>query len=748
MPVTVPSIDDRRYQDLLNETLARIPVHNPEWTNFSRSDPGITLVELFSFLAENLLYRANQIPERNRRKFLSLLGVPLQPGAAARGLVKFVNDRGGEPQTITISEGLEVRANEVPFRTTQTIDVLPIEAALFVKRERTDASDTLKEYYRQLYASYRSQPAPPDLKLYDTVAFAAEGKGVVDLGETVDRSLWIALLVRAGDMATIPDPLTRAREAIEGKTLSLGLVPELAHGSRDLRAGGAVSERSAQVEYSLPTGGALDASRVPKYRQLDARQSADVLAVPGVVQLTLPAASELQLWTNLDPLESGVGDFPPAIEDSVLEDRVITWLRVRPAGGGTARLLWAGINTATIVQRARVINEVLPDGTGEPDQAATLANAPVIRGSVTITVEGSEQPWREIDDLFAAAPEVPSPDLRTPPSDVRAPSGPTDVFLLDPESGQIRFGDGVHGRRPPSGKRIRATYEYSRAELGNVGEGSIATGPTLPAGIKVINPVRTWGGSRSETVAQGEKQIARYVQHRDRLVTAEDFKTITERTPGVDIGRVDVLAAYAPGAGRDEAGGAPGAVTLLVVPRFDREQPRAPRPDPLFLDAVCKHLDPRRLVTTEVFLRGPDYQPIWISVGIKPIGGVDLPKVRDAVRQELFDFLSPLRVDRPAGAQRTFEAWPLRKPVVDRELMAVASRVDGVMLVTNVLVAHGTKDAAPEIPMRGLQLPRVMGISVVEGDPLDLALLRGAVTPVADRPPASFVPVPIIPEEC
>src|ERR1041384_1606155 len=105
MPLQIPSIDDRRYQDLVTEALARIPVHNPEWTNFNRSDPGVTLIELFAFLTESLLYRANQIPERNRRAFLSLLGVPLQPATSARGVVTISNERGPR-QTIPLNAGI------------------------------------------------------------------------------------------------------------------------------------------------------------------------------------------------------------------------------------------------------------------------------------------------------------------------------------------------------------------------------------------------------------------------------------------------------------------------------------------------------------------------------------------------------------------------------------------------------------------------------------------------------------------
>src|SRR5215472_9800305 len=134
MPLTIPTLDDRRYQDLLNEALARISVHNPEWTNFNESDPGVTLIEVFAFLTENLLYRSNQIPERNRRKFLSLLGIPLQPAVPAHGLVTISNDR-GPLATLSLNDDIEVLAGQVPFRTDNGLDVLPIEAQVYFKRQ-------------------------------------------------------------------------------------------------------------------------------------------------------------------------------------------------------------------------------------------------------------------------------------------------------------------------------------------------------------------------------------------------------------------------------------------------------------------------------------------------------------------------------------------------------------------------------------------------------------------------------------
>jgi predicted phage baseplate assembly protein len=361
---------------------------------------------------------------------------------------------------------------------------------------------------------------------------------------------------------------------------------------------------------------------------------------------------------------------------------------------------------------------------------------------------------------LSAGPEVQITDPKLPPGAKPPTDLPTEVFVVDAEAGQIKFGDGFRGKRPPAGAKLLVSYDYGVGSAGNVGAGSIRTSPALPAGIKVSNSVRTWNGAEAETVTEGEKQISRYLQHRDRLVNATDFETIAMRTPGVDIGRVDVLPAFNPDLTPNAAGDAPGAVTLMLIPRTDLRQPDAPVPDDVFLNAVCRYLDPRRLVTTELFLKGPVYKGIWVSVGINVIAGVATAEVREAVKQALLDFLAPLSTSAGtigdsltsltapsyASAQK---GWPLCKPVTARELLAVASRVSGVLLVNDVWIAEGDKPKADQISVSGLELPRVLGITVAIGDPMDIDQLRGQTTAApVDATTPQIVPVPVIPEEC
>src|SRR5437899_7356875 len=83
MPLLPPNLDDRTYAQLVAEAKTLIPRYTPEWTDHNESDPGITLIELFAWMTEMLLYRVNRIPERNYIEFLRLLGIELLPARPA-----------------------------------------------------------------------------------------------------------------------------------------------------------------------------------------------------------------------------------------------------------------------------------------------------------------------------------------------------------------------------------------------------------------------------------------------------------------------------------------------------------------------------------------------------------------------------------------------------------------------------------------------------------------------------------------
>jgi hypothetical protein len=755
MPLPIPTIDDRRYKDLVDELVARIPVHTPEWTNFNAADPGITLIHLFAHLTESMLYRANQIPERNRLKFLQLLGIGLGPAQEARGLVGFANEQ-GERGGLVIPAGTQLAAGSVAFRTTTGLDVLPIESRCYVKRSLTpDAA--LAAYYAMLYASY-GRPAPDGYALYETVEIDP-AKGV-DFAQAMDRTVWIALLARKDEPAANPtDPWVELREALAGRTLSLGLVPDTAAQTRILAPAAEASPIEQVLSFALPRGDLAvpldeEGAPAPSYQQLAARADFDPLTTAGIVELALPEASRLAGWSALDPLEAGVGELPPFIEDDRVAGRIVTWLKISAGAAASVRLAWLGINAAQVRQRIEVNAERLGEGDGTPGQRFPLARRPVLAGSVKIAgVAGTvRREWQPIDDIAAADPEVPLHDPAAPPRELQP-----DRFTLDAEAGVVAFGDGLTGRRPARGEVLYASYAYCEGREGNVGAGAINRGPLLPAGVRVANPVPTWGGADSESVADGEKQIRRRLQNRDRLVTAADFVSIAWRTPGIDLGRIEVIPAAHPDVWPVTPGSVPGAVTIMAVPAFDAAFPAAPRPDRLFVDALCGYLDPRRLVTTELAIRGPSYVGIWVSVGIEIAGGQSAAEVTERVKAQVKAHLSPLPREglsvrdlieplyAPEG-DPALRGWPLGRAVNARTILAEVARVPGVVSVADVLLAQGAGPAVESVGIEGLELPELLGISVAIGDPAPLDQLRGAHS--VDGAQVRRLPVPVLAETC
>jgi hypothetical protein len=195
----------------------------------------------------------------------------------------------------------------------------------------------------------------------------------------------------------------------------------------------------------------------------------------------------------------------------------------------------------------------------------------------------------------------------------------------------------------------------------------------------------------------------------------------------VSLGRVEILPLFNP----DQADiAAPGAVTVMVIP----SGPGAPEPDLMFLDAVCNYLEPRRLVTTEVYVRGPVYVGLYVSIGVDVTAGQDIATVTQAVRTAVRRYLSPL-CGGPSGT-----GWPLSKTVDPTGLMVQALLVPGVSDVESVLLWDDTMTSITTLPISGMQLPELLQITVSSGAAVDLSAAGTASTTSAT--PTFVIPAP------
>jgi predicted phage baseplate assembly protein len=134
MPMLAPNLDDRRFQDLVDEAKRLVQQRCPEWTDHNVSDPGVTLIETFAHMVDQLLYRLNRVPERHYLKFLEMLGVrPFPPTAATCGLTFWLSAAREDPVVVpAATQAATVRTeaeDPVVFTTTEALTVVPCTLA-------------------------------------------------------------------------------------------------------------------------------------------------------------------------------------------------------------------------------------------------------------------------------------------------------------------------------------------------------------------------------------------------------------------------------------------------------------------------------------------------------------------------------------------------------------------------------------------------------------------------------------------
>lgn len=308
MPIPLPRLDDRRFDDLVRDGLAHARENCPEWTDFTAGDPGVTLVEVFAFLTDALLYRLNRLPPKLQLALLNLVGVNLQaPSAASVDLLIRRVSPSDPQQPITVPAGtvvatgdglvefllpaavtLPAGSNETTVRALQcqlvdgerlgegsgipgqafTIARPPVIAPsldgldfmLGIESDETGAGRTIREVDGVAYELWAETPTfvdcPPGAKVYQLdrasgrIQFspsASQGGGgaVPPAGKTI-RAWYRRGGGRAGNVAA--GTLTQVKPAIAGIEVTN---PERAGGGSDLETLDALIRRAPSCLYSL-----------------------------------------------------------------------------------------------------------------------------------------------------------------------------------------------------------------------------------------------------------------------------------------------------------------------------------------------------------------------------------------------------------------------------------------------------------------------------------------------------------------
>lgn len=738
MPIRPPALDDRSFDDLVADLVRRIPAHTPEWTNPREGDPGRTLIDLFAWLADTILYRANLIPERQRLAFLRLLGAGMRPAVPAQGIVQVViaDPAATQPAQLALHAGID---KPVPFETLSELTVHAVEGRCYIKRKPSaDEQKALANLLPDLKDLYGITGNPAG---YVTTPLFSDGQDAAGrdvIAESRDGCLWIALLAGKPDAAQV----AATRDALGGgssnrrQVINIGIAPAITMPGAFDDIG--IQARIAHV-WEIATG--ADSGSGDDYLPLDILSDGTAgLTRTGVLRLLLPGKDDMGAPTN-DVLRqhlAGVADRPPRIDDPVTAARLITWLRMRPVATRSAarpaslKLTWAGANAVAIEQRRTLGRQTIGQGSGASDLELSVGAQSVEAATLVLQVEEEEglRVWRQVPDVAAAG------------RDDRA-------YSLDTEAGLVRFGDGVRGLVPGAGRSVQvASMRAGGGAEGNLPPGSIKA-ITAPAGsprLKVIQPVATTGGADAETLAAAEARIPALIRNAGRAVTVADYKELALRTPGVALGRVEVLEKFKPQQRRDDV---PGVVSVMVMPaRLGTALP-APRPDRPTLETVHAWLDERRPLATELYVIGTDYVPIGVSAAVELVDTTMREAVLDAVSEAIRLHLWALPPGGPDG-----NGWPLGRAVDDRAIETVIGRVPGVRAVAPVhLFARRSgetrwrmvrEDASGRARLALLrwQMPELLMLAVAEGDTSSTSLPPGRDAALPD------VAVPVVPETC
>lgn len=623
MPIPLPKLDVQTFDDLVNDGRALIPRYMPAWTDHNVHDPGITLMELFAWLAEMDLYRLDRVSEGSIRAFLRLLGIVPKPAQVAETVL--VADQITAGTVLADRTQVTTKDQAVMFQTTHRLWVSP--AALVAVLAGPEGA--LTDYTDRNDPSSKSFPPFGSNPEQNHALYLGFDRKLADTPELIHLYLW------TGDLEQdrqAKEALKAEADAIEEAATS-HCPPERRPAPVDWRQHYSVQtvwEYYAGTDQWLPLAEVVDETCA--------------LTLSGAVRFKAPdivkhmaggvtGGSHANRFCIRCRLVSGQFDCPPTIR----------YIQINT------------VHARHAVDRSQRL--VLGRSTGRAEQTFQLPERPIVPGSTTVTVKisaSADQTWNESLTWDQLGPYA-------------------HAYVLDPEQGEVQFGNGRSGAVPRADAELSVTYQVGGGTAGNVAAQTLTRLSTSgPTANDFQQPFAAIGGAAAESLFDAKARAVAWLSQPHRAVTLKDFETIALMTPGVPVARVKALADYDP---LLPCVTAPGAVTVIVIPYCPEA---CPVPGPDLLRAVARYLDRRRLLTTELHVIGPQYSTIAVHATLHVKADASPAELRARAISRLDEFLHPLR----GGPDGT--GWPMGRAVYRSEVLALLNELPGVIYVDAV----------------------------------------------------------------
>jgi len=647
MALPLQPLDDRRFQDIVDELKKRISLYCPEWTDHNVSDPGVTLIELFAWVADLLLYRINRIPDLHYIKFMDMLGIRLQPPSPAQADVTFYL---AEPQTtmIEIKAGTEVSTTQteidrpVIFTTDKSFRIQPPQLDLLIRGRKTGEQENFELLpLDELYAGRGGG------NIFTTTPQAHDA---LYFGFKNDLSYHVLRLVldfdpnaAIGIIAEKPPYIWEVSSGVPGEWIACD--------KEDVKDETKGMNERGQFEIHLPVMGEL----------ILVREQEDQLAGQAEDQ----RARQPLFWLRVRVRQPSAVEQAAGMRPYERSPHLLQIIEVASIGG-----------TMPATNAITLARELLGTSDGAPGQRFLLSTRPVLKRQphehLEMTYENQpddEKAWHEVDYFSGAESE----GLH---------------YTLDSATGELLLGPAVpqpdgtilcYGRVPPRGATLHFTqYRTGGGARGNVPKGAINR---LKSSIPFIDRVRNRkpakGGMDAQSIEAAKLAVPGLLRTRERAVTREDYQTLVRSTFASQIARVYCLAPM----------NSSNQVQVILVPYPVPALPgQLNRPafdlDEKVRKAVHAYLDEHRMLTVRLSVNWALIRWISVRVVLTVAPGVDQPPIRQAVQESLQQFLDPLT----GGREGT--GWPLGRKLtkydIERRLNSIPIVQDKVQKIETI----------------------------------------------------------------